>query len=130
MNARAEEARKILEWGLRAFEPYTIFKKGEVIGNVRLYGGEQMSVPVATKDDLEILLPITDRDRMKARVIYTGPIPAPVEAGQQVASLKIWIGDNLAQETPVYATQSVAKGPIQRQALDALMELSLGWLQR
>ena len=129
-RARAEEARKILEWGLRAFEPYTIFKKDEVIGNVRLYGGEQMSVPVATKDDLEILLPITDRDRMKARVIYTGPIPAPVEAGQQVASLKIWIGDDLAQETPVYATQSVAKGPIQRQALDALMELSLGWLQR
>jgi D-alanyl-D-alanine carboxypeptidase (penicillin-binding protein 5/6) len=129
-RARAEEARKILEWGLRAFEPYEIFKKDEVIGNVRLYGGEQMGVPVTVKDDLEILLPITDRDRMKARVVYTGPVIAPVEQGQQIASLKIWIGDDLAQETPLYAGQSVPKGPIYRQALDALMELSLGWLQR
>lgn len=129
-RARAEEARKILEWGLRAFEPYEIFKKDEVIGDVRLYGGEQMGVSVAANEDLQILLPITDRDRMKARIVYTGPVMAPVEKGQQIASLKVWIGDDLAQETPLYAAQSVPKGPIYRQALDALWELSIGWIQR
>lgn len=127
-RARGEEARKILDWGLRAFEPHTLFKKDEIIGNVRLYGGTQMTVPVTVNKDLQILLPITDRDRMKARVVYTGPIPAPVEAGSQVAALKVWIGDILTQETPLYAAESVGKGPIHRRAFDALTELLLGWL--
>ncbi|MCI5076514.1 D-alanyl-D-alanine carboxypeptidase family protein [Oricola sp.] len=127
-RARAEEARKLLEWGARAFEPYEIFKKGDEIGNVRLYGGAQLTVPVTVKEDLDILLPITDRDRMKARVVYTGPVMAPVEEGQEIATLKVWIGDTLTQETPLYAAQAVPQGPIYRRALDALTELALGWI--
>ena len=127
-RARGEEARKLLEWGLRAFEPYLIFKKDEEIGNVRLYGGEQLTVPVTVKEDLSILLPIADRDNMKARVIYTGPIIAPVEKGQEIATLKVWIGDNLSQETPLYAAYAVGLGPIHRRALDALTELAFGWI--
>ena len=127
-RARGEEARKLLEWGLRAFEPYEIFKKDEEIGNVRLYGGEQLTVPVTVREDLSILLPITDRDNMKARIIYTGPIIAPVEKGQEIATLKVWIGDNLSQETPLYAAYSVGLGPIHRRALDALTELAFGWI--
>jgi len=127
-RARGEEARKLLEWGLRAFEPYQIFEKNEEIGNVRLYGGEQLTVPVTVKEDLSILLQITDRDNMKARIIYTGPIMAPVEEGQEIATLKVWIGDNLSQETPLYAAYSVGLGPIHRRALDALTELAFGWI--
>lgn len=127
-RARAEEARKLLEWGLRAFEPYEIFKKDEEIGNVRLYGGDQLTVPVTVKDDLSILLPIADRDNMKARIIYTGPVIAPVEKGQEIATLKVWIGDNLSQETPLYAAYSVGLGPVHRRALDALTELAFGWI--
>jgi D-alanyl-D-alanine carboxypeptidase (penicillin-binding protein 5/6) len=127
-RSRAEEARKMLDWGIRAFETYKLFEKDEVIGNVRLYGGEQMTMPVAVKEDLDILLPITDRDKMKARVVYIGPVMAPVDRGAQVATLKIWIGDDLSQETPLYAAQDIARGPIHRQAFDALTELLLGWL--
>lgn len=127
-RARAEEARKMLDWGVRAFETYKIFEKGEEIGNVRLYGGEQFTVPVTVKEDLEILLPITGRDRMKARVVYIGPVMAPVEEGTPIAKLEVTVGDDLTQETPLYAAQSVGKGPIHRQAFDALTELLLGWL--
>lgn len=127
-RSRGEEARKLLDWGVRAFEPYTIFRKDEIIGNVRLYGGAQMTVPVTVKEDLQILLPITNRDKMKARVVYIGPVPAPVDAGQQIASLRVSIDDKVAQETPLYAAQSIGKGPIHRQAFDALTELLLGWL--
>ena len=127
-RARGEEARKLLEWGLRAFEPYQIFEKDEEIGNVRLYGGEQLTVPGTVKEKLSILLPIADRENMKARIIYTGPIIAPVEKGQEIATLKVWIGDNLSQETPLYAAYSVGLGPIHRRALDALTELAFGWI--
>lgn len=127
-RTRAEEARKLLEWGAHAFEAHELYKKDEVIGNVRLYGGSQMTVPVAPDRDLSILLPLTNRDSLKARVVYMGPVAAPVQAGDQIATLKVWIGDELAQKTPLYATETVGKGPIQRRALDALSELMLGWM--
>jgi len=45
-----------------------------------------------------------------------------------VATLKVWIDDELSQETPLYAAESVEKGSIQNQAWDAFTELLLGWL--
>ena len=127
-RTRAEEARKILDWGDRAFEAHRIFEQDEVIGNVRLYGGARLTVPVVANDDLDILLPLANRDALKARVVYKGPVRAPVAAGDEIATLKVWIGDELTQETPLFAQESVPRGPIHRQAFDALTELVLGWI--
>lgn len=128
-RSRAEEARKMLQWGERAFEPYNIFNVGDIVGQVRLYGGAQLSVGVAPRSELNIMVPLINRDKLKARIVYQGPVATPVEEGAQIATLKVFIGDQLAQEAPLYATEYVGKGPIHRQALDALTELFLGWIR-
>ncbi|MDZ7824402.1 MAG: D-alanyl-D-alanine carboxypeptidase family protein [Ahrensia sp.] len=126
LQQRAEEARKMLEWGLRAFEPYALFKSGEVVGQARLYGGEKLSVDLAPKNDMTILVPLTNQDKLKARIVYNGPIQTPVTQGSELATLQVFIGDQLAQETPLYAAENVEKGPIHRQALDAVTEFVMG----
>lgn len=125
---RAEEARKILDWGFRAFEKFSLFEDGEIIGYANVYGGETSGVAVAGKGPVEIYLPIGNRDRLRARIIYTGPLLPPVESGDRIATLKVWIGDELSQETALYAAETVEQGGIQRQAVDALKELLFGWL--
>lgn len=128
-RSRAEEARKMLQWGERAFEPFKIFDAGDTVGQVRLYGGAQLSVGVAPRTELNIMVPLINRDKLKARIVYNGPVQTPVDEGAKIATLKVFIGDQLAQETPLYATEYVGKGPIHRQALDALTELFLGWIR-
>ena len=125
---RAEEARKILNWGLRAFEKIELFGDGEVIGQANVYGGATPGVDVISKGPLDIYLPIGNRDKLKARIAYTGPLMPPVSKGQEVAKLRVWIGDELSQETPLYAGESVEKGDLTRRATDALKELLFGWL--
>ena len=125
---RAEEARKILNWGFRAFEKIQLFADGEIIGHANVYGGEKSGVEVVSKGPLEIYLPIGNRDRLKARIAYTGPLMPPVNKGDEVAKLRVWIGDNLSQETPLYANETIEKGGLQRQATDAVKELLFGWL--
>lgn len=120
---RREEARKLLQWGLRAFEPFSLFGEETVLGDVRLYGGETMSVPVRSQGAVRILLPLAARDDMSARIVFDGPVPAPVEEGDQIARLRVFVDEEIAQEIPLYAARSVAKGPIHRQAFDALTEL-------
>jgi D-alanyl-D-alanine carboxypeptidase (penicillin-binding protein 5/6) len=51
-----------------------------------------------------------------------------VEEGQRVGDFKVWNGDRLIQEVPLYTAGSVEQGPLHRRALDALGELLFGWL--
>lgn len=128
LRERAEEARKMLEWGLRSFERRPLFAKGEIVGEASVYGGQQSRVPVTAKDAVDIFVPITNADRLKARIVIDWPLNAPVEEGDQVATLRVWVGDTLSQETPLYAAESVDTGPLHSRALDALQELMLFWL--
>lgn len=128
-RVRAEEARKILDWGIRAFEKVELYADGEVVGEAATYGGEKSGVAVAAKGPVSILVPITNRDRLIARIVYDGPVEAPVETGTQIGTLKVWIGDTLSQETPLYAAEDVGKGTLTQRALDAVEELMIGWLR-
>jgi D-alanyl-D-alanine carboxypeptidase (penicillin-binding protein 5/6) len=126
---RAEEARKLLEWGLRSFEKTRVFADGAVVGEAQVFGGAKSGVTLKAKGPVELFLPITNRDKLTARIVYQGPLPAPVEQGQPVGELKVWIGDTLSQEMPLYAAESVAIGSLPHRALDAAKELAVGWLR-
>jgi D-alanyl-D-alanine carboxypeptidase (penicillin-binding protein 5/6) len=126
---RAEEARKLLDWGLTAFERSEIFGEGEVVGEAQVYGGEKSGVALKAKGPVAILVPMANRDKIIARILYEGPLAAPVEPGTRVGSLKVWIGDTLSQETPLYTAEAVQLGSLHRRALDAIAELMVGWLR-
>ena len=126
---RGEEARKLLEWGLRSFEKTEIFGQDEVIGEAQVFGGTKSGVALKAKGPINIFLPITNRDKMTARIVYKGPLPAPVEAGQPVGVLRVWIGDTQSQEVPLFAAETIEVGSLPSRALDAVKELAVGWLR-
>jgi serine-type D-Ala-D-Ala carboxypeptidase (penicillin-binding protein 5/6) len=126
---RAEEARKLLDWGVRAFQKTEIFAKDEVVGEAQVFGGAKSGVALRAKGPVDIFLPIANRDKLTAKIVYDGPVAAPVEEGQPVGALRVWIGDTLSQETPLFAAESVGVGSLPRRALDAVKELAVGWLR-
>lgn len=126
---RAEEARKLLDWGVRSFEKTEIFAKDEVVGEAQVFGGAKSGVALKAKGPVQIFLPITNRDKLTARIVYDGPVAAPVEEGQPVGTLRVWIGDTLSQETPLFAAESIGVGSLPQRALDAAKELAVGWLR-
>jgi D-alanyl-D-alanine carboxypeptidase (penicillin-binding protein 5/6) len=126
---RAEEARKLLDWGMRAFQRTELFAADEVVGEAQLYGGAKGGVALKAQGPIAIFVPITNRDRLIARIVYEGPVVAPVEEGVRVGALKVWIGDTLSQETPLYTAEAVGLGAMHQRALDAVGELLVGWLR-
>ncbi len=125
---RAAEARKLLEWGFRSFRQITIFGDGETVAEASVYGGKKGRVALHADGPLHVLVARTNREPLKARAVYLGPIEAPVKAGLRVGVLKVWQGDRLIQETPLYTAEPVDEGELHQRALDALGELLLGWL--
>ncbi len=126
---RSEEGRKMLEWGMRAFEKRDLFKEGEPVGEAAVFGGAKSHVPLVAKGVMSIFVPVANRDQLKARIVYQGPLAAPVEKGAEVGKLRVFIGERLMQETPVFAGETVGTGGLRRRAEDALYELMTGWFR-
>ena len=123
---RAEDARKLLEWGFRAFEAKLLFDKGQVVGEAALYGGARGGVPLVGTAPIRLLVPRNGSERINARIQYEGPIDAPVAAGTELAHLRVFRGDQLALEVPLVAAEDVPEGPLWRRAMDGVYELVVG----
>jgi D-alanyl-D-alanine carboxypeptidase (penicillin-binding protein 5/6) len=104
-----------------------LFEKGEVVADARVFGGTESSVGLVSHGPLDLLLPRGSRDAIKARVVYTGPVEAPIEAGQQIGTFRVMTGDNLIMEEKLYAEKAVDVGTMRQRAFDGLQELILGW---
>jgi D-alanyl-D-alanine carboxypeptidase (penicillin-binding protein 5/6) len=123
MKERAEESRKLLEWGFRAFESRALFAEGETVGEAKLYGGAKSRVPLVSPVSIKLLVPRALNEKLSAKVVYSGPVAAPVEKGQPIGTLKVWRGDNVVLEVPLQAGEDVGSGSLHQRAFDAAGEL-------
>ncbi|MDP1584919.1 MAG: D-alanyl-D-alanine carboxypeptidase family protein [Bradyrhizobium sp.] len=123
---RASEAKKMLEWGFRNFEARTLFAPQQTVGWAKVFGGDSRSVKLASSEPIKVMVQKNGTDKLIARVVYTGPVRAPIEAGQRVGVVKVWRGPNLAMEAPVFAAEPVARGSTMRRAVDGVSELVIG----
>jgi serine-type D-Ala-D-Ala carboxypeptidase (penicillin-binding protein 5/6) len=123
---RAGEAKKMLEWGFRNFEARTLFAAQQPIGYAKVFGGDSGSVKLTSPQPVKVMVQKNGNDKLVARIVYDGPIRAPIAAGQQVGVVKVWRGANIAVEQPLYAADPVGKGSTVRRAMDGVSELMIG----
>jgi D-alanyl-D-alanine carboxypeptidase (penicillin-binding protein 5/6) len=127
---RANDAKRLLEWGFRNFESRRLFTEGASLAEIRVFGGDSRYVPVVGKGPIHLLSPRGGGDKFVARVHYRGPLAAPVKKGQQVARLRVMRGNNIALEVPLYAAADIGEGSLIQRALDSTTELTGGWIRR
>ncbi len=127
---RAQEARKLLDWGFDAFNRRELFSEGEVVAEARVFGGSSLNVPLVASRRVELLTPKGDQTRLVARVSYDGPLAAPIAKGARVGTLRVWRADTLTLETPLLAGDDVPVGALSRRAFDGAVELVNGWVDQ
>jgi len=121
---RADEAKKLLEWGFRNFEQRVLFAEGQTIGTAKVFGGSTGRVSLVASDGaVRVLLPKAGGEKLIARIVYKGPVPAPVTEGTPIGNLKVWRNDNLILSTPLKASENIGKGNMSQRAFDAVTEM-------
>lgn len=123
---RAEEGKRLLEWGFHNFESEVLFAEGQTIADAKLYGGERGSVPLMADRVVDLMVSKVAQNKIIARVVYTGPVRAPVQRGQKIGVLRVWRGNALVLEVPLQAAESVGTGNLSQRAFDAATELMIG----
>jgi serine-type D-Ala-D-Ala carboxypeptidase (penicillin-binding protein 5/6) len=123
---RGDEAKKLLDFGFHGFETRILFAEGQTIGAAKVFGGASSYVPLIGPGTISLMMPRNTNDRLIARFVYNGPVPAPFAKGQTIGKLKVWRGDNVALEVPLQAADDVGTGTMSQRAMDGATEFMIG----
>ena len=119
-NERIAQSVAFMNWGFAAWRLKPLFGKGKTVGEARVQGGSSATVPLVAPRDLAVTVPLgaqmggilgasakTPLPPMK--IVYQGPIRAPITAGQHVADLVVATGDTAPQIMPLVAGEAVGE---------------------
>jgi D-alanyl-D-alanine carboxypeptidase (penicillin-binding protein 5/6) len=107
--SRSSQSRKLLMWGLTNSETFEIAKKNETIFEINTWLGQKKTTPGYTKKDVYYTLAKKDLRQFEVFLEYPGPIKAPVNKDEEIASIKIYNGNEIVETIPVYAAEKVKK---------------------
>ena len=127
---RSEDSRRLLNWGFRGFDARVLYQPGDVVGTADVYGGDSEAVGLTPLAPVKVFVPKDGADKMSAKIIYAGPLAAPIEAGRKLGELRIYNAGALVASAPLQTKTAVAKGPLTSRAADAAWELRKDWLRR
>jgi D-alanyl-D-alanine carboxypeptidase (penicillin-binding protein 5/6) len=88
-SQRAQEGARLLEYGYHQFKNYHLFASGDAVEQADVWLGNAPSVPLIVADEVVLSLTPEARREMAVKVVYDGPIPAPIANGAKVADLEI-----------------------------------------
>ena len=125
-NSRSKESSKLLIYGLTNFDLVEISKKGEAIDKVDVWLGKENYVKVYSDVDIYKTIKKGQKNKLKIKVLYDGPIEAPIKKGQIVAKLKIVYNENLIDEYDLLALNEVKKVNIFSRLIKSLNYLIWG----
>ncbi|WP_206419727.1 D-alanyl-D-alanine carboxypeptidase family protein [Minwuia thermotolerans] len=112
---RATESVRFMQWAFRTFRNFKLFADGEEVETAEVWLGEKVRVPLVTAEPLALTLSPDMREQMRVEVVYDGPIPAPVKAGEPLAELVVTIPGVETVRQPLLAGSDVARlGPMGR----------------
>ena len=114
---RAEAAKALAEWGYGAWDSRPWLNPGVPLGQVRVQLGARRDVAVTVPRAFALTVPKGSTPSVAARIVYDGPLVAPIAKGMPVGGLEVRIAGREPYFLPLVAAQDVARaGPFDRLA--------------
>jgi D-alanyl-D-alanine carboxypeptidase (penicillin-binding protein 5/6) len=122
---RSKEAERLMRIAFNDFQTKTLFKAGDVVGEAAVFKGAERTVPLVAKEEISTIVHRAAASGVAAKIIYEGPVKAPVAVDQQIGYLRLTTPAGDAREFPLYAGKAVREtGFFGKVALAAKMLLA------
>ena len=108
-SSRSRESSKLLTYGLTNFDLVEISKSKVPLDKVDVWLGKESTVDVYTKNDIYKIIKKGQKRKLKIKVVYNGPIEAPIKKDQILAKLKIIYDQELIGEYNLLSQKDVKK---------------------
>lgn len=127
INERRQEAQTLLDWGFRQFRTVDVYARGDRVGKARVWGGNSRSVDLVAMENVQVALSTQEQETADVKLVYTGPLIAPVAAGKQVGSVRFVVDGLTVADVPVATASAVTEdSSMWSRALDSLFIMIFG----
>lgn len=107
---RIKESVKLMNWGFGSWKAQPLFKQGEKVADAQVQLGGDDKVGLVAPRNLAVTLPagLVNED-VNVKVVYDGPLKAPIKRGQHIANLVVQTADTPPQTMPLIAAEDVSE---------------------
>jgi D-alanyl-D-alanine carboxypeptidase (penicillin-binding protein 5/6) len=119
-NSRAEQSLALLNYGFRFYETAPVGEAGKPVLTIRAWKGVDTELALGLAQPLVVSVPHGAASRLQLQPQATGPVHAPVAAGQALGTLKVVLDGKVVREEPLVALAALPEGNLWRRVTDGV----------
>ena len=108
-KSRSRESSKLLTYGLTNFDLVQISQAENPFFSVDVWLGKKDKVDVYTKENIYKTIKKGQKKLLKIKVLYDGPVEAPIKKDQILAKLQIVYDEELVGEYDLFSSNEIKK---------------------
>ena len=108
-NTRSRESQKLLTWGITNFDTIEISKKDTDFTELDVWLGKKDKVKVYSENDIYVTVKKARIKNLETKIIYSGPIEAPIKKNEKIAKLIISYDGNFLSEHDLLSSENINK---------------------
>jgi len=125
-NSRSKESQRLLTWGLTSFDTVEIAKKGSIFTELDVWLGKKDKIGVYSNTDIYKTIKKARLKKLETKIIYSGPIEAPIKKDDIIAKLIINYDGNFISEHDLLASENIKRKNIISRILKSINYLIWG----
>ncbi|OFW87355.1 MAG: hypothetical protein A3J37_06875 [Alphaproteobacteria bacterium RIFCSPHIGHO2_12_FULL_45_9] len=126
MQARADEAEKLMKWAEVSFKNIDLVKKEAVIGKAPVVLGLARDVSIVASKDLKATVSAFDKEPATMVANYKVPLTAPVKKGDPIGELVATLGNGTKLTSPLVAGEDVEEASFFSRLSEKFMLMVVG----
>jgi len=108
-NARSKESTKLLTYGLTNYDLVEIARVNKPFEKIDIWLGKKDSVYAYTDQDIYKTIKKAKKKLLKVVIKYEGPVEAPIQKNQKIATLKVVYDQELVGEYDLLSSEEVKR---------------------
>ena len=104
---RAEDSLALLNWGFRFYETHKLYEPGQPVAPVKVWKGKADQLQLGVAQPLLVSVPRGRYADLKPSMEVPTSLVAPIEAGQQIGTVKVMLDGAVVAQAPLVAREAV-----------------------
>ena len=110
-DERYNDIKKLLDYGVSKVPRQVAIKKGQSLGNAKIWNGETNKVTgVSAKEGTLVLPKGISKSLISTEVIYDSKLKAPIKKGDKIGTVNIYLAGEKVSSVDVLSNDDVKKG--------------------
>ena len=125
-NDRSKQSLKLLTWGLTKFETVKIAEKNKMFTTIGVWQGKKSNIDAYVENDIYTTIPKAKKKYLKVKILYDGPVAAPINKNEIIAKLNIFFKDENIGTYDLLALENIKRQNIFSRLLTSINFLIWG----